>query len=242
MGRPQVAYKETLTCPADGEARHAAQLSDRREYAHAKIHLSPADPGAGYTFENRITGGTIPAEFIGAVDEGIREALSLGVLAGYPVDDVRVELYDGSYHGVDSSAVAFRIAGSMAFQDAAKKAKPVLLEPIMRVEVVVPPEQAADVAGDLTSRRGQVLAREDRNARGLLTARVPLAGMFGYSGALRERTRGRGTFVMRFDRYEPLWPDDDDADRGSNVTAPRRPSPTLKSSRAEAPEPDSDGH
>ena len=138
VGKPQVAYKETLTRPADGEMKYAKQTGGRGQYGHAKIHLYPGEPGTGYMFENEIVGGAIPKEFIKPIDEGIKEALTRGVLAGYPIDDVRIELYDGSYHDVDSSEMAFKIAGSMAFQDAAKKAKPVLLEPVMRVEVVVP--------------------------------------------------------------------------------------------------------
>src|SRR5437870_6462311 len=149
VGKPQVAYKETLTRPADGEGRYIRQTGGRGQYGHAKIHLFPGEPGTGYVFENEIVGGTIPKEFIKPIDEGIKEALTRGVLAGYPVDDVRIELYDGSFHDVDSSEMAFKIAGSMAFQDAAKKAKPVLLEPVMRVEVVVPKDYMGDVMGNL---------------------------------------------------------------------------------------------
>src|SRR6476659_2361529 len=153
VGKPQVAYKETLTRPADGEGRFIRQTGGRGQYGHAKIHLYPAEPGTGYVFENEIVGGTIPKEYIKPIDEGIKEALTRGILAGYPVDDVKIQLYDGSFHDVDSSEMAFKIAGSMAFQDAAKKAKPVLLEPMMRVEVVVPKDYMGDVMGDLASRR-----------------------------------------------------------------------------------------
>src|SRR4051794_7366817 len=203
VGKPQVAYKETLTRPADGEMKYAKQTGGRGQYGHAKIHLYPGEPGSGYVFENKITGGSIPREYIKPVDEGIKEALTRGVLAGYPVDDVRIELYDGSYHDVDSSEMAFKIAGSMAFQDAAKKAKPVLLEPMMRVEVVVPKEHMGDVMGNLSSRRGQIQSQEDRGGTQIINARVPLSEMFGYSTDLRSRTQGRATYSMHFDRYEP---------------------------------------
>src|ERR687883_556935 len=203
VGKPQVAYKETLTRAADGEGRYVRQTGGRGQYGHAKIHLYPGDPGSGYVFENKITGGVIPKEYIKPVDEGIKEALTRGVLAGYPIDDVRVELYDGGYHDVDSSEMAFKIAGSMAFQDAAKKAKPVLLEPIMRVEVVVPKEHLGDVMGNLSSRRGQIESQEDRGGTQIIQARVPLSEMFGYATDLRSRTQGRATYSMHFDRYEP---------------------------------------
>ena len=203
VGRPQVAYKETLTRPADGEMKYAKQTGGRGQYGHAKIHLFPGEPGSGYVFENKISGGTIPKEFIKPIDEGIKEALTRGVLAGYPVDDVRIELYDGSYHDVDSSEMAFKIAGSMAFQDAAKKAKPVLLEPVMRVEVVVPKDYMGDVMGNLSARRGQIQSQEDRGGTQIINARVPLSEMFGYATDLRSRTQGRATYSMHFDRYEP---------------------------------------
>jgi elongation factor G len=203
VGKPQVAYKETLTRPADGEMKYAKQTGGRGQYGHAKIHVYPGAPGTGYVFENEIVGGSIPKEFIKPIDEGIKEALTRGVLAGYPIDDVRVELYDGSYHDVDSSEMAFKIAGSMAFQDAAKKAKPVLLEPIMRVEVVVPKEHMGDVMGNLSSRRGQIQSQEDRGGTQIISARVPLSEMFGYATDLRSRTQGRATYSMHFDRYEP---------------------------------------
>ncbi|HVG54472.1 MAG TPA: elongation factor G [Vicinamibacterales bacterium] len=202
VGKPQVAYKETLTRPADGEMKYAKQTGGRGQYGHAKIHLFPGEPGTGYIFENEIVGGSIPREFIKPIDEGIKEALTRGVLAGYPIDDVRVVLYDGSYHDVDSSEMAFKIAGSMAFQDAAKKAKPVLLEPIMRVEVVVPKDYLGDVMGDLASRLGRIQSQEDRGGTQIINARVPLSEMFGYATDLRSRTQGRATYSMHFDRYE----------------------------------------
>jgi elongation factor G len=202
VGKPQVAYKETLTRPADGEMKYAKQTGGRGQYGHVKIHLYPGEPGTGYIFENEVTQGSIPKEFIKPIDEGIKEALTRGVLAGYPVDDVRIELYDGSYHDVDSSEMAFKIAGSMAFQDAAKKARPVLLEPVMRVEVVVPKEHMGDVMGNLASRRGHIQSQEDRGGTQIISARVPLSEMFGYATDLRSRTQGRATYSMHFDRYE----------------------------------------
>jgi len=202
VGRPQVAYKETLTRPADGEMKYAKQTGGRGQYGHAKIHLYPGEPGTGYIFENEISGGSIPKEYIKPIDEGIKEALTRGILAGYPIDDVRIVLYDGSYHDVDSSEMAFKIAGSMAFQDAAKKAKPVLLEPIMRVEVVVPKEHLGGVMGDLSSRRGHIQSQEDRGGSQIINARVPLSEMFGYATDLRSSTQGRATYSMHFDRYE----------------------------------------
>src|SRR5438093_1576066 len=202
VGRPQVAYKETLTRPAEGEGRYIKPTGGRGQYGHAQIHLSPGEPGSGYVFENHIVGGAIPREYIKPIDEGIKEALTRGVLAGYPVDDVKIELYDGSYHDVDSSEMAFKIAGSMAFQDAAKKAKPVLLEPVMRVGVVVAKEHMGDVMGNLSSRRGQIQSQEDRGGTQLIYARVPLSEMFGYATDLRSRTQGRATYSMHFDRYE----------------------------------------
>src|SRR5687768_9883493 len=202
VGKPQVAYKETLTVAAEGHGRFIRQTGGRGQFGEAKIRLIPLEPGTGYQFENDIKGGAIPKEYIKPIDQGIQEALTRGVLAGYPIDDVRIELYDGSYHEVDSSEMAFKIAGSMAFQDAAKKAKPVLLEPVMRVEVVVPKEHMGDVMGNLSSRRGQIQSQEDRGGTQIIQARVPLSEMFGYATDLRSRTQGRATYSMHFDRYE----------------------------------------
>jgi elongation factor G len=202
VGKPQVAYKETLTQAAEGDGRFIRQTGGRGQYGHAKIRLVPLPPGTGYQFENETTGGSIPREYIKPVDEGIKEALTRGVLAGYPIDDVRVQLYDGSYHDVDSSEMAFKIAGSMAFQDAAKKAKPVLMEPIMRVEVVCPKDYLGDVMGNLASRRGRIQSQENRGGTEIISARVPLSDMFGYATDLRSRTQGRATYSMHFDRYE----------------------------------------
>jgi elongation factor G len=202
VGKPQVAYKETLTRASEGEGRYIKQTGGRGQYGHARIRLTPRQPGEGYAFENKIVGGAIPKEFIKPIDEGIREAMTRGVLAGYPVDDVAIELYDGSFHDVDSSEMAFKIAGSMAFQDAAKRAQPVLLEPVMRVEVVVPEEYMGDIMGDLNGRRGRIQSMEARGGSQIVTARVPLSEMFGYATDLRSRTQGRATYSMHFDRYE----------------------------------------
>ena len=242
LGKLQVAYKETLTRPADGEMKYAKQTAGRGQYAHVKLHLFPGEPGSGYIFENGTTGSAIPGEYIKPVDEGIKEALARGVLAGYPIDDVRVELYDGSYHDVDSSESAFKIAGSMAFQDAAKKAKAVLLEPVMRVEVVVPKDHTDDVMGNLSTRRGAVQGQEDRGGIQMIQAHVPLSEMFGYATDLRSRTNGRGTYAMQLERYQPCpETEDDDGSRDSLVGEPRRPAPTLRGSRVALPEPDDDG-
>jgi elongation factor G len=203
VGRPQVAYKETITRPAEAEGKWIRQTGGRGQYGHAKIRIMPRKPGEGYEFVNKIVGGSIPKEYIKPIDEGIREAMTTGVLAGYPVDDVAVELYDGSYHDVDSSEMAFKFAGSIAFKEAAHRAKPVLLEPVMRVEVVVPKEFLGDVMGNLASRRGHIQSQEERGGTQIVSARVPLAEMFGYATDLRSRTQGRATYSMHFDRYEP---------------------------------------
>jgi elongation factor G len=200
VGKPQVAYKETIRKQSKGEGRWIKQTGGRGQYGHAKIELEPA-PGEGFVFENEITGGTIPKEYIKPVEEGIKEALERGILAGYPVVDVRVKLYDGSYHEVDSSEMAFKLAGSLAFQDAAKKASPVLLEPIMKVEVVTPDDYTGAVTGDLSSRRGHLEGQISRGGTQIITAMVPLSNMFGYSTDLRSRTQGRATYTMHFEKY-----------------------------------------
>jgi elongation factor G len=203
VGKPQVAYKETITKASEGEGRYVKQTGGRGQYGHAKVRIIPRKPGEGYEFVNEIVGGTIPKEFIKPIDQGIREAMTTGVLAGYPMDDVKIELYDGSYHDVDSSEMAFKIAGSMAFKAGAKRAHPVLLEPVMRVEVVVPEEYMGDVIGDITSRRGHIQSMESRGGSQVINSRVPLSEMFGYATDLRSRTQGRGSYSMHFDRYEP---------------------------------------
>ncbi|BCD61461.1 elongation factor G [Nitratiruptor sp. YY08-26] len=204
VGQPQVAYRETIKAPVDQEYKYAKQSGGRGQYGHVFIKLEPQEPGKGYEFVNNITGGVIPKEYIPAVDKGIQEAMQNGVVAGYPVVDVKATLYDGSYHDVDSSEMAFKIAGSMAFKEAAKKANPVLLEPIMKVEVEVPEEYMGDVIGDINRRRGQVQSMEDRAGNKIVTAMVPLAEMFGYSTDLRSFTQGRGTYSMEFDHYEEV--------------------------------------
>ena len=214
VGRPQVAYKETLTRPADGEGRHVRQTGGRGQYGHVKIRVVPGQPGAGFEFVNEIVGGVVPREYVRPVEAGIRDAMTTGVLAGYPIEDVRVSLYDGSYHDVDSSEGAFQIAGVMAFRDAAQKAGAVLLEPVMRIEVVVPEEYMGDVISDLNSRRGKVRSMEARGGSQIVNARVPLAEMFGYATELRSRTQGRATYSMHFDRYEPV-----PADVGEQIVA-----------------------
>jgi elongation factor G len=203
VGKPQVAYKETITKASEGEGRYIKQTGGRGQYGHAKIRLIPRKPGEGYEFANEIVGGVIPREFIKPIDQGIQEAMTTGVLAGYPIDDVKIELYDGSYHDVDSNEMAFKIAGSMAFKDAASKAHPVLLEPVMRVEVTVPEDYMGDVIGDITSRRGHIQSMEARGGTQIINSRVPLSEMFGYATDLRSRTQGRGAYSMHFDRYEP---------------------------------------
>jgi elongation factor G len=203
VGRPQVAYRETIGKPVEKvEGRFVRQTGGRGQYGHAVINMEPAEPGDGYEFADKIVGGKIPREYIPSVDLGIQEAMESGVLAGFPVVDVRVELVDGSYHEVDSSEMAFKIAGSMAFKNAMQRAKPKLLEPMMAVEVVTPEEYLGDVMGDLNSRRGRVEGLEPRGNAQAIRARVPLATMFGYATDLRSTTQGRATFTMQFDRYE----------------------------------------
>nr|MDQ5818949.1 elongation factor G [Actinomycetota bacterium] len=201
IGKPQVAYRETVRRRVEGvEGRFVRQTGGRGQYGHAVINVGHNDEG-GYEFENRIVGGVIPREYIPSVDKGIREALDSGVVAGYPVVDVKVELVDGSYHEVDSSEMAFQIAGSMAIQEALKRANPVLLEPIMDVEVVVPEEFMGDVMGDLSARRGQIQGMDTRGGGQVIRAMVPLSEMFGYATTVRSKTQGRATFTMQFDHY-----------------------------------------
>jgi elongation factor G len=205
VGRPQVAYRETVSKPAEKvQGRFVRQTGGSGQYGDAVINLLPQEPGAGYEFEDKIVGGKIPKEYIPAVDAGIREAMSSGVLAGYPVVDVKVELVEGSYHEVDSSERAFKIAGSMAFKEAMKRAKPKLLEPVMAVEVVTPEEYLGDVMGNLNSRRGRVEHLEPVGTTQTVKASVPLSEMFGYATDLRSMSQGRATFTMQFDRYEEV--------------------------------------
>ncbi|MBQ8649245.1 MAG: elongation factor G, partial [Clostridia bacterium] len=204
VGAPQVAYKESIRSKVDHETKYKRQSGGSGQYGHVKIIVEPNESGKGYEFINSVTGGSIPKEFIPAVDTGIRGALQAGVLAGYPVVDVKVTLYDGSYHEVDSSEMAFKIAGSMAFKEAARKADPVLLEPIMKVTVIVPEEYMGDVIGDLNSRRGEIQGFEDRSGVKQINARVPLGDMFGYATDLRSKTQGRGQYVMEPDGYKEV--------------------------------------
>jgi elongation factor G len=205
VGRPQVAYRETVGRPVQKiVGRFVRQTGGRGQYGHVVIDMEPADPGEGYEFIDRIVGGKIPREFIPAVDLGIQEAMESGILAGYPVVDLRVNLVDGSYHEVDSSEIAFKVAGSMAFKSAMQRAQPKLLEPVMAVEVVAPEEFLGDVMGDLNARRGRVEGLEPRGNVQAIRARVPLATMFGYATDLRSTTQGRATFTMQFDRYEEV--------------------------------------
>ena len=204
VGAPQVAYKESIRKKVDHETKYKRQSGGSGQYGHVKIIVEPNETGKGYEFINAVTGGTIPKEFIPAVDTGIQGALQAGVLAGYPVVDVKVTLYDGSYHEVDSSEMAFKIAGSMAFKEACRLADPVLLEPIMKVTVIVPEDYMGDVIGDLNSRRGEIQGFEDRSGLKQINARVPLGDMFGYATDLRSKTQGRGQYVMEPDGYKEV--------------------------------------
>ncbi len=201
VGAPQVAYRETIRKSVEAEGKFVRQSGGRGQYGHVRLRLEPQEPGAGYEFVNEIVGGVVPKEYIPAVDKGIQEQMENGVIAGFPVVDVKVTLYDGSYHEVDSSEMAFKIAGSMGFKEGAKKASPVLLEPIMRVEVVTPEEYMGDVMGDLNRRRGIVQGMEDVPAGKSIRAEVPLAEMFGYATDLRSATQGRATYSMEFEKY-----------------------------------------
>ncbi|MDO8574347.1 MAG: elongation factor G, partial [bacterium] len=202
VGRPQVAYKETITSSAEAEGKYIRQSGGRGQYGHVKIKVSPLERGQGFIFVDDIKGGDIPKEFIPAVEKGIKEALAKGVVAHYQVIDVEASLYDGSFHEVDSSEAAFKIAGSMAFQEAAKRAKPVILEPIMKVQVLHPQEFLGEVTGDLNSRRGRIESIDDRPNIKVINAKVPLSEMFGYATELRSMTQGRGSFTMEFEGYE----------------------------------------
>jgi len=204
VGKPQVAYRETIRKHAEAEGRHVKQSGGRGQYGVVKIKVEPLPPGSGFEFVNEIYGGSIPKEFIKPVEVGMREALEGGVLAGYPMSDLKAILYDGSYHDVDSSEMAFKIAGSIAIKEAARKAKAVLLEPIMAVEVVVPEEYMGDVIGDLNSRRGRIEGMELRGTTQIIKSLVPLSEMFGYATELRSRTQGRGSFTMHFGKYEEV--------------------------------------
>ncbi|MDP4038862.1 MAG: elongation factor G [bacterium] len=204
IGRPQVAYKETVKKTVEVEGKYIRQSGGRGQYGHVWLEISPTEAGSEFKFENAIVGGSIPREFIPAVEQGVREAMSNGVLAGYPVVDLNVKLYDGSYHDVDSSELAFKIAGSMALQEGVKKASPIILEPIMRVEVITPEDFMGDVIGDLNSKRGRVEKMEEKSGAKIIDSLVPLAEMFGYATTLRSMTQGRASYSMEFDHYEEV--------------------------------------
>ncbi len=204
IGNPQVSYRESILKPAEGEGKYVRQSGGRGQYGHAKIKVEPGEPGSGFVFENKIVGGAIPKEFIGPTQSGIEEAMQSGILGGYEVLDVKVTLYDGSFHDVDSSEMAFKIAGSMALRDALAKGDPVLLEPVMKVEITTPEEYMGDVIGDINSRRGRMEGMELVAGAQIVTSYVPLAEMFGYATSLRSNTQGRATYSMQFDHYEQV--------------------------------------
>jgi elongation factor G len=201
VGKPQVAYRETIRGKVEQEGKFVRQSGGRGQYGHVWLRIEPQEEGKGYEFVNGIVGGVVPREYIPAVDKGVKEALEGGVIAGYPVVDVKVTIIDGSYHDVDSNEMAFKIAGSMALKEGVRKAKPVLLEPIMKVEVVTPEDYSGDVIGDLNRRRGQIQGMDDSVSGKVVTAEVPLAEMFGYATSVRSMSQGRATFTMEFAKY-----------------------------------------
>ena len=204
VGKPQVAYRETIRSASKAEGKFVRQSGGRGQYGHVYLELQPLEPGSGFVFESKVVGGTVPREYWNAVEKGIKEATDNGILAGYPVVDIKAILYDGSYHEVDSSEMAFKIAGSMGFKEAAKKAKPIILEPIMNVEVVTPEEYMGDVIGDLNSRRGKIQTMDKRGKAQVIKAQVPLSEMFGYATDLRSKTQGRATYTMQFAHYDEV--------------------------------------
>ncbi len=204
VGNPQVAYRETIRKAVKAEGKFVRQSGGKGQYGHCWLEITPREPGEGFLFENKVVGGAIPKEYIAPIEAGVKEAMENGVLAGYPVVDVGVELYDGSYHEVDSSEMAFKIAGSMGFRSGAEKANPVILEPYMKVEITVPEEYMGDVIGDVNSRRGRIEGMEARNGAQVIHAFVPLAEMFGYATDLRSKTQGRGNYSMEVDHYEDV--------------------------------------
>jgi len=206
VGKPQVAYRETIRGTVEQEGKFVRQSGGRGQYGHVWLKLEPQPTGKGYEFVNGVVGGTVPREYVPAVDKGIREACETGVIAGYPVVDVKVTLTDGSYHDVDSSEMAFKIAGSIGFKEGFKKAKPVLLEPIMKVEVVTPEEYSGDIIGDLSRRRGQILGMEEGPSGKAIASEVPLSEMFGYATTVRSMSQGRATFTMEFSKYAEVPP------------------------------------
>jgi elongation factor G len=247
VSRPEIAYKEALTVSAAGDAKWAKRSGGRGQYAHVTIRVEPGQQGSGFVFENAIFSGAIPEEFVPAIREGIAETLDRGVLAGYPIDDVHVTLYDGSYHEVDSSAAAFKIAGGLAFVQAAKKGHPVLLEPFMHVSITVPRGLKSRVNDALEARRGeQFLLNDGRSESGdpglarrvTITAELPLSQLFGFDFELRRRTEGLATCSMQFSHYGPATTAGDDGDRAATVMEPRRPRTPLRTRSAAVPEPE----
>jgi elongation factor G len=202
VGKPQVAYRETIRTAAEGEGKYIRQTGGRGQYGHVYLNVEPQEPGKGFEFVNKIVGGKVPKEYIPAVEKGVREAMESGVVAGYPMVDLKVTIVDGSYHDVDSSEMAFKIAGSMGFKEACKKASPVLLEPIMTLEVIVPEDYMGDVIGDINSRRGKIQGMKARASAQVIASEVPLSEMFGYATDLRSKTQGRAIFTMQFAHYE----------------------------------------
>jgi elongation factor G len=204
VGKPQVAYREAIRKKVDVEGKYIRQSGGKGQYGHCKIIMEPLEPGKGYEFEDKTVGGSIPKEYIPAIDNGIREAKQSGVLAGYECVDFKVTVYDGSFHEVDSSEMAFKIAGSMAFKEGMRKADPIIMEPIMRVEINLPEEYLGDVMGNVSSRRGNLLGMESINGSQEIRAEIPLSEMFGYATDLRSRTQGRGQYTMTFDHYSEV--------------------------------------
>ena len=204
VGAPQVSYRETFRSSAEVEGKFVRQSGGRGQFGHVWIEFSPNEEGKGFEFENAVVGGVVPREYIPAVEAGLRDSLNNGVLAGYPLIDIKANLYDGSYHDVDSNEMAFKIAASMALKNAVSKVNPVILEPMMKVEVVIPEEYLGDIMGDITSRRGRVEGMDARGNAQVVRAMVPLAEMFGYATSLRSNTQGRGVFSMTFDHYEEV--------------------------------------
>jgi elongation factor G len=239
VGRPAVAYLESLTRAAEGSAKHVGIALGQGEYAHVSLRVHPGEAGSGYRFDDATIGGSIPKPFMSSIDIGIRESMANGVLRGYPIVDVRVEVYDGSYHDTDSSDAAFQTAAALAFQQAAKNAEPVVLEPVMQVVVRTDDSYAKSVIDGLRMRRGEIQARMHEPDQDVITARVPLAELFGFEAQLRAETYGHGSCSIRFADYQPVvqGPAGDD-DHTSRVGAPRRPAPNLRSSAASVPEPD----
>ena len=236
----EIAYKETVTQAAVGESKYARQSGGRGQYAHVKVRVAPGEPGSGCVFESAILGGAIPERMIASVEEGIDDAIDRGVLAGYPLDDIHVTVYDGSYHDINSSVAAFKIAGGLAFIDAARRAKPILLEPIMNVSVTTPRQYDNLVIDGLRARGAGFQSFSEEDAESLMmivSTSVPLSHMFGYGAELNARTEGQATFTMTFSHYAPAILSEDDGDRAADVTAPLRPRTPPRILRASVPEP-----